>query len=248
MAYSEASNRERVERSAITHTFNAAPNCKFAVIDAGLKDTRADLREYTDHLKALEEGKPFTPVRTKKKGPSKKADSSPNGKKRKNKRGGKSGSPKRHKTSSSDVDDELTMDVDDDELDVDEILADVDADMSDNDFGTDEDKSDSDSDSDDDSDDAKSDSSDDDDDRESSEDSQEGEDEEPVTEESLKASIEEKRGEIKTFREKLNDARKRRKEATDALSSLEKKKVKAQRDKNAFCSLKRSEVKTPTFI
>jgi E3 ubiquitin-protein ligase DOA10 len=66
---------------------------------------------------------------------------------------------------------------------------------------------------------------------------------EPVTEESLKEKIKECKEAVKAARERNNEARLRKKEASDALSSLEKTLVKVQREKNAFCSLKRSEVR-----
>ena len=47
---------------------------------------------------------------------------------------------------------------------------------------------------------------------------------------------------IKSARAHLAEARKRRKEANDQLSTLKKNIVKAQMEKNRFCSLKRSEV------
>jgi len=65
---------------------------------------------------------------------------------------------------------------------------------------------------------------------------------EEVTEESLNEKIQGCKNSIKAIRERHNEARVRRKEASDALSSLEKMNVKMQKEKNAFCSLKRSEV------
>jgi hypothetical protein len=68
------------------------------------------------------------------------------------------------------------------------------------------------------------------------------EDMEEVTEESLKEKIQGCKDSIKAIRERHNEARVRKKEASDTLSSLEKMNVKMQKEKNAFCSLKRSEV------
>jgi len=65
---------------------------------------------------------------------------------------------------------------------------------------------------------------------------------EEVTEESLNEKIQGCKDSIKAIRERHNEARVRKKEASDALSSLEKMNVKMQKEKNAFCSLKRSEV------
>ncbi|OBZ71962.1 Nuclear GTPase SLIP-GC [Grifola frondosa] len=67
--------------------------------------------------------------------------------------------------------------------------------------------------------------------------------EEEVTIDSLKAKIEDTRNAIKAGRVQLSEHRKQRKEASDMLATLKKKQVKAQREKNAFCSLKRSEVR-----
>ncbi|KAI0069058.1 hypothetical protein BV25DRAFT_1817993 [Artomyces pyxidatus] len=72
-------------------------------------------------------------------------------------------------------------------------------------------------------------------------DEEQAEPEEEVTIEDLKAKIAEGKEAIKAGRERLNEFRRAKKEASDALSSLKKKQGKAQRDKNAFCSLKRSE-------
>lgn len=65
---------------------------------------------------------------------------------------------------------------------------------------------------------------------------------EEVTEDSLKTKIEEAKGVIKMGREQLNQARKEKKEASDKLAEIKKREGRAQKDKNAFCSLKRSEV------
>ena len=63
-----------------------------------------------------------------------------------------------------------------------------------------------------------------------------------LTEDDLKEKIQEAKDTIQTNRQMLNNARTAKKEATDALSSVEKGHLKIQREKNAFCSLKRSEV------
>ncbi|THG94658.1 hypothetical protein EW026_g6853 [Hermanssonia centrifuga] len=73
------------------------------------------------------------------------------------------------------------------------------------------------------------------------EDDEEDQEAEEATEESLKEKIEEAKNGIKEFRVHLSEARKLRKEAMDALAGLKKRQNKAQREKNAFCSLKRSE-------
>jgi hypothetical protein len=63
-----------------------------------------------------------------------------------------------------------------------------------------------------------------------------------LTEDDLKEKIQKAKDAIKTNRQMLNNARTAKKEAIDALSSVEKGHLKIQREKNAFCSLKRSEV------
>ncbi|TFY80874.1 hypothetical protein EWM64_g3143, partial [Hericium alpestre] len=135
-------------------------------------------------------------------------------KKRKNKRGGKDGSAKRKRNADDD-------DIDMDDLD-DFLVADSDSD-SDSDKENDDDDDGSDA--------AKSDTASDDEDEE---------EKEEVTVETLKARIEETKALIKSGREHLNEARKTKKEASDALAILKKKQTKAQREKNAFCSLERS--------
>jgi len=143
----------------------------------------------------------------------KKSKSSVNNKKRKNTGKSQQGSPKRRRSASSDDDD------------VDELME-SDEDFSDN----------TDSDVDDDGGSTKA----------SDEDpeSSESEDEEvaELTEGDLKEKIQKAKDAIKSGREMLNDARTAKKETIDALSYVEKGSVKIQREKNAFCSLKRSEV------
>ena len=67
-------------------------------------------------------------------------------------------------------------------------------------------------------------------------------DDEEVTPESLKMRIEEVKQAIKDGRAQLNTFKQERKDAIDMLASLKKRQNDAQRRKNAFCSLKRSEV------
>lgn len=71
---------------------------------------------------------------------------------------------------------------------------------------------------------------------------------EDVTEDSLKEKITEGKAAIKAGRERLSEVRKEKKEAIDYLSTLKKNIGRAQKEKNAFCSLKRSEVKYSLFI
>lgn len=65
---------------------------------------------------------------------------------------------------------------------------------------------------------------------------------EPVTEETLKAKIKEGKEKIKDIRAILTVAREKKKDASDKLARLKKSLAKVQREKNGFCSLKRSEV------
>lgn len=69
-----------------------------------------------------------------------------------------------------------------------------------------------------------------------------------VTEEDLQGGIKTCKDAIKASRERQNEARARKKEASDALSSLDKTIIKVQKEKNAFCSLKRSEVHLQLYI
>lgn len=140
-----------------------------------------------------------------------------NGKKRKNERGGKPHSSKRRRTTSDDEDNFIDDDDDEDSDDSEKSGSESESDSES--ASGDAEKSDSDG---------------------------EAEDQdvemEAVTEESLEEKIKECKEAIKACRERSNEARLRKKEAGDSLSSLEKILIKVQREKNAFCSLKRSEV------
>ncbi|KAI0786384.1 hypothetical protein C8Q75DRAFT_771545 [Abortiporus biennis] len=204
--------------------------------DKGLKEIRAMLSEYKDHLNALQNDEPFEPILTgkKKSNKSKKPKSSDDsesndtsGKKRKRSDStAEYNTAKKIKTSDEDADeDDDLMDEDyEGELQFSDSETEKDSDKQD-----DDDKSDSGSDTD------KSDDDDDDDDDE------EEEEDEEVTEDSLKAKIEEAQNAIKEGRIQLSEFRRLRKEATDMIATIKKKQLKAQREKNAFCSLKRSE-------
>ncbi|KDQ65115.1 hypothetical protein JAAARDRAFT_188367 [Jaapia argillacea MUCL 33604] len=184
-------------------------------IDKELKQLRAYKKEYQEHIKALESGEPFTPTLT---GKTTKKGTPVRGKKRKSMGRGGGGSPKRRK---ADSDDDYSMD-------------DSDSDDIESDHHSDSDNSDSDG-SDDGSDKEESDN-----DGGNSDSDEEGADEE-VTEESLKAKIAETEATLKEARGRLTEARKAKKDANDMLSNLKKKLGKAQKDKNGYCSLKRSE-------
>ncbi|KAH9951754.1 Dynamin family-domain-containing protein [Amylocystis lapponica] len=198
--------------------------------DKQLKQIREYLAEYQEHLKALETGEEFVPRLTGKSKSKKSEESVSAGKKRKNTRGGKQGSSKKRK---SEINDNDHMSVDDDDDDIDDDLEFSDDDSDKQSVPEDEkDSSDNDSDSESDS------GSESDSDNENNDDDEE---EEEVTAESLKVKIDETKEAIKAARVQLSDFRKQRKEASDMLASLKKKELKAQREKNAFCSLKRSE-------
>ncbi|KAG2077497.1 hypothetical protein BDR04DRAFT_1196025 [Suillus decipiens] len=181
-------------------------------IDKQLKTVRSFLEEYEQHKTALEKGEKFAPRLT----TTTLEQVQSAGKKRKNTRRGKSGSPKRHKNFGDDDDD---FDIDD----IDDYLND---DIrEDDDEGPDE----------------EDDEEDEEDEHDSDEEDARDELEEEVTVEVLQEKIGNAEEAIKAGREQLNNARKARKDVVDALSNLKKKEMKAQRDKNAFCSLKRSE-------
>ena len=207
--------------------------------DRGLKEIRPLLAEYQEHLRALESGETFTPRLTgKDKGKKSKSsrdededeemsdasgeESSPKrGKKRKNDAGSAQRSAKRRK--STEEDDFIVDDDDDEELTFSD-------DESEGGLGPEDSEFDEASDADKDEDD------------EEEEEEEENDDEEEVTEESLKAKIAEVKEAITIGRTKLSEFRQQRKEAVDKLASLKKRESRAQREKNAFCSKKRSEV------
>ncbi|KAK0468295.1 uncharacterized protein EV420DRAFT_1473993 [Desarmillaria tabescens] len=177
-------------------------------VEATIKNLRQYAGEYEKHLKAIKNGEIFVPRLTSK-------QKVASGKKRKNVRGGKKGSPKRRRS----VDDEgSSSDSDNSESD--------ESSDTDSDSGSD---SDSDLNSDDDSDNDAS----------NSEDADELQDQE--TEESLKAKIKETKASIKEARTVKSDLQKEKKAANDELATLKKTLAKLQKEKNAFCSLKRSE-------
>jgi hypothetical protein len=198
-------------------------------IEGQLEDTREQMHEYQAHLEALENGETFVPTLKKNKLPV-------GGKKRKSTGKNKQGPQKRRRTVDADEEDEL-----------------MESDEGSSDYGGD---SDSDIDGDDDDRDhenSKSSGGEEPDPSEFGEerDSSENEEEEEIpklTEGDLKEKLQEAKDAIKIGRQLLNNARTAKKEAIDALSSVEKGHVKIQREKNAFCSLKRSEVSRYTSI
>jgi hypothetical protein len=71
---------------------------------------------------------------------------------------------------------------------------------------------------------------------------------EEISVDSLKAKISELQEATKVLRDQLSSANATEREATDALATLKQLQVDAQREKNGFCSLKRSEVRTISLI
>ncbi|TFK28807.1 hypothetical protein FA15DRAFT_753191 [Coprinopsis marcescibilis] len=176
-------------------------------------DLRARLEDHKKHLKALQDGEPYTS-----KFAPQPTYSSSVGKKRKNKRNGKQKSPKRRRSAQSDLDSNEDFSApESEESECDDVDSDAlsDSDESSNDDGN--------------------------------SDSElevekglavENDDE---TEDTLNAKIESVKYAIKEARERSKNAKDEKREAADRISSLEKSLAKAQKEKNAFCSKKRSE-------
>lgn len=238
-------------RPFLPHVLNIRSACATDVNEQ-LKLSRDILKEHEEHLKALEAGEPFEPKLTAKAGKAKKPDddasmksdsdsdsesesemevedNEPKSKKRKNKSSDKQRPAKKRKPSAKSDREDTSMDVDDDDFEVEDelIFSDEDEDMD----KQDKDSSDSDSDSDSGS-------------EKGSEKGDADEEEEEVTPEILRTKIEEVKQAIKDGRVQLSAFRQQRKDAVDMLATLKKKQNEAQRRKNAFCSLKRSEVRS----
>jgi hypothetical protein len=213
-------NKSQAEKSAkglplyIISLYSCADDT--VAIEIELKGIREHLHEYEEHLQALKDNKPFTPTLTAQSATEMVAKS----KKRKNSRAGKKGSPKKHRSNPDDNEDVSIMSESGSDSDSD---SDMDSDVpsdKDSDEETD-DESESDS---------------------ESEESGAGSNVEEITEEDLQQKIKETTEAVKSGRNRLSEARKQKKEAIDYLSTLKKHVTKAQKEKNAFCSLKRSEV------
>lgn len=238
------------ERSAypVLHPARGTHESLCAETDQTLKQLRTLLAEYQEHLRALDAGEEFVPRLT---GSAKKSKSkskangnddededadmsdaeNDGGEKRGTKRKSSGGAPRKAKRrrSGGEDDDAFVVSDEDDDLGFDDdesVLASEDGGHgpSDSEFDETEDKDE------------------DDEDDGEGEKEEEGEEEEEVTRESLEAKIKEHQDAIKEGRVMLSDFRRVRKEAMDAIASLKKRESKAQREKNAFCSLKRSEV------
>lgn len=71
---------------------------------------------------------------------------------------------------------------------------------------------------------------------------------EEETEDSLNAKVESLESTIKALRARMKDPKAHKREASDQISILQKELSKVQKEKNAFCSRRRSEVKTPLIL
>ncbi|KAJ7809368.1 hypothetical protein B0H14DRAFT_3112574 [Mycena olivaceomarginata] len=231
--------QEKIERIADETTETKKQK---AAADKLVKSVEAELKRFRAiHAECFEDDKLFVPRLTAKNKEKRTETKPPKGTKRKNSRGGKRGSPKRLRSESVDRDGDEDDKMDDSDSD----LFKSDSDRSDID-SDEEDKDDSDNDSDEEQDcDREKDS-----DRENSdhEDSDHedsdidvDEIEEEVTVETIKHNIAEAKKPMDDARQRLNGARKLKKEAIDHLATLKKKATTAPKDKNAFCSLKRFE-------
>ena len=183
----------------------------------------------------MKNGDPFTPVLTAPGGAAEASKKSSKGKKRKSFGGGKKGSPKRQRTddSDADVENELALDSEADADSLDDFIV-----------------NDSESEADSDADDKSNQGSDEFDvDRESNagfdgqNEDENMESHEEATVESITAKLVEAREAMEVGVQQKKAASEDRKGAINALTSLKKAKSKAQRQKNCFCSLKRSEVR-----
>jgi hypothetical protein len=197
--------------------------CTHVIIDieAQLKEIRSIIGDHRAHVNALEKGETFVSRLTTQK-------SSDGEKKRKRSRNGKSSSSKRRRISTNSDEEEVDIDDDDSFIVSDDDVSDYEMEGKDVSEKEGEDK---------DEDSTKSDT-----------DSEDGEEDTaekvlvPVTVDGLKAKIEESEAAVHAGRARLNEMRKAKKEAGDMLAKLKKEQSKVQKEKNAFCSLKRSEV------
>jgi hypothetical protein len=183
-----------------------------------MKQASKYLSEYETHLEALETGQPFVPRLTDQE---KRISSGARGTKRKMSRGDRR-SKKRRRSQGSDDDDPIAISDDSDDV------------QSDNESGPEGGEEPDDSDNDDD--DASMSEA-------GSNADNDGCEMEEVTVETLKAKIDHIKEVMTGARERKSQARRNRKEAVDRLAVLKKTLARLQREKNAFCSLKRSEVR-----
>jgi len=189
-------------------------------IEAQLMEVRAFIDEHKTHVEALEKGETYVSRLTIQK-------SSGSDQKRKRPRNDNTSSSKRRKVNDDSDEEDIDMDDDDSFIVSDNDVSEYE--MEDKDEDEDEDGDEDETDP------AKSDSG-------SDVFKEDTAEEEPVTIGSLKAKIEEGKAAVQAGRKRLNEMRKAKKEAGDVLTKLKKEQSKAQKEKNAFCSLKRSEV------
>lgn len=217
-------HQRRVSRQSEFHLCRINSEALRTDIEGQLKHIREVIREHEAHIEALEHGDTFTPVLTGKPKKSKGGDKTGTSAGKKRKRAPSVDKPpaKRRRSGSDD----------DDFIDDDDDLSDFSDSDSESEKSEDRDYESS----------EKSDKSDSESDGESN--NEDSEEEEEVTIESLKAKVDEAKEAIKEGRAQLNEFRKLKKEASDKVANLQKRESKAQREKNAFCSLKRSEVNT----
>ncbi|KAG9084570.1 hypothetical protein FS749_005121 [Ceratobasidium sp. UAMH 11750] len=185
--------------------------------DAEVKNLRALIVEYKEHLMALRAGEEFEPFLT----APKKIESSSS---KKRKRGGGGRDAKRRRGDDDDDDDmdDFIVDNDDDEdhamvedaLEPASEVIEIDSDSDEVVVLSDSDDSD-----------------------EAKPAGEAG----PVTEESLKAIIAKKEAELATARQRVAEFKKTRQDAVAKLNECKKSSNKLQKDKNAYCSIKRNE-------
>lgn len=201
-----------------------------------MKDLRPMILEYKEHLQALKDGEPFEPFLT---APKDEGKSSP----KKRKRGGGGRKAKRQRGDDND-DDGMELDDEDDFIDDGNEDEDADADTDAEDAMVEDalnldDVIDIDSDSDDvvvlsDSDDSDA--------TKSKKKGKPKKNAEPVTQASLKEIIARKEVELKALRARLAEQKETRRDAVAKLNEHKKASSKLQKEKNAFCSIKRNEV------
>jgi hypothetical protein len=184
-------------------------------LEAGLKDERATLKNNEAHVQALKKGDRYKPQS--------KSNTAKVGSKRK--RSGSDGKSFKQQKTDESSDEEVDSDDDadyQDEGDVEDITMVDESDADDQSDGHSERANSSDA--------ANSD-------EESDEDESEPEE---LTIDDLQDRIAESKEAIKFAREQLTEERQKRKEVSDAITKAKRDEAMAQKDKNAFCSLKRS--------
>ncbi|KAG8698906.1 hypothetical protein FRC08_005636 [Ceratobasidium sp. 394] len=192
----------------------ATKDMKGMYADAEVKNLRALIVEYKEHLMALRAGEEFEPFLT----APKKTESS-SSKKRKRTGGGRDAKRRRGDDDDDDDMDDFVVDDDDDAMVEDALkpaseVIEIDSDSDEVVVLSDSDDSD-----------------------EAKPAGEAG----PVTEESLKAIIAKKEAELATARQRVAEFKKTRQDAVAKLNECKKSSNKLQKDKNAYCSIKRNE-------